>query len=100
MLVTYRRHNPKKCRFESRSEYRCKCPIWVSGTLPGGERVRKALKGRDWNRAQELVRRWEVDGSEPKKRSRIPIEQWRDGFMQDAESRSLSSETIRKYKFL
>ena len=32
MLTTYRRHNPAKCKFTSRSEYRCKCPIWVTGT--------------------------------------------------------------------
>jgi integrase/recombinase XerD len=100
MLITYRRHNPAKCRLKSRSDYRCKCPIWVSGTLPSGERVRKALKGRDWNRAQDLVRRWEVDGAEPTKRSRVTIEECREKFMQDARSQSLSYETTRKYEHL
>jgi integrase/recombinase XerD len=100
MLITYRRHNLKKCRFRSRSEYRCKCPIWVSGTLPDGERVRKALKGRDWNRAQELVRRWEVDGDRPKKREKVTIEDWKKLFLEDADARHLSSETRRKYVLL
>ena len=100
MLVTYRRHNPARCRSYSRSEYRCKCPIWASGTLPTGQRIRRALKGRDWNKAQDIVRRWEVDNEKPLRPQRITIEEWQKQFMDDAEARHLSQETQRKYALL
>ena len=99
MLVIYRRHNPQKCRFTSRSEYRCKCPIWVTGTKDG-HRIREALKLRDWNRAQDLVRVWDVDGTRPKTKNRATIEEWRDQFLKDAEARNLSAGTLRLYKLL
>ncbi len=95
----YRRHNPQKCRFTSRSEYRCKCPIWVTGTKDG-HRIREALKLRDWNRAQDLVRVWDVDGTRPKTKTRATIEEWRDQFLKDAEARNLSAGTLRLYKLL
>jgi integrase/recombinase XerD len=100
MLVAYRRHNPAKCKFTSRSEYRCKCPIWVTGTDKDGKFLREALKIRDWNRAQELVRRWDVDGEKPTQKVRTTIEQWRDQFLQDAVARNLSHGTMRLYKLL
>ena len=99
MLIIYRRHNPKKCRFTSRSEYRCKCPIWVSGTKDG-RRIREALKSRDWNRAQEVVREWDVEGKKPKRKQRTTIQEWRDQFLKDAEARNLSNGTLRLYKLL
>lgn len=111
MLTTYRRHNPVKCRFTSRSEYRCKCPIWITGTsqhdgqLFGkavrlGQFVRMPTKLRDWNRVQELVRKWDVDGELPKKRERVTVEDWKTKFLAVAEADNLSIETIRKYKLL
>ena len=99
MLIIYRRHNPQKCRFRSRSEFRCKCPIWVSGTKDG-RRLREALKVRDWNRAQEVVRRWEVEGERPKVRTRVTIEEWQNSFLKDAEARNLGRGTKRLYKLL
>src|SRR5258708_39136395 len=86
MLVIYRRHNPQKCRFTSRSEYRCKCPIWVTGTKDG-HRIREALKLRDWNRAQNLVRVWDVDGTRPKTKTRATIEEWREQVFWSEEGR-------------
>jgi site-specific recombinase XerD len=84
----------------SRAEFRCKCPIWVTGTKDG-KPVREALKLRDWNRAQELVRKWDVDGSRPKPKLRSTIHDWQDVFLKDAEhGRHLSRETIRLYKLL
>lgn len=98
MLVTYRRHNPLKCRHRSRAEVRCKCPIWVSGTKDG-RRVREALKLRDWNRAQELVRKWDVEGR-PKPTVRATIEELKTQFLQDAEARHLTDTTLRLYRLL
>lgn len=99
VLVIYRRHNPAKCKFSSRSDFRCKCPIWVYGTKDNVE-IRESLKMRDWARAQDLVRQWDVEGQRPKQQTRTTIEQWRDQFLQDAEARSLSRGTIRLYKLL
>src|SRR5580700_3333600 len=99
MLIIYRRHNPSKCRFTSRAEFRCKCPIWVSGSKDG-RRIREALDIRDWNKAQEMVRKWDVDGERPKAKSRATIEEWRDHFVKDAEARNLSKGTLRLYKLL
>jgi hypothetical protein len=58
-MNVYRRHNPAKCKYTSRFEYRCKCPIWVDG-YKNGHRINEALKLRDWNRANEIVRHWEL----------------------------------------
>ena len=110
MLTTYRRHN-EKCQYESRSEYRCKCPIWVTGTsqhngrlfgkeVRHGQFVRMRTKLRDWNRAQEMVRKWDVDGELPKKRERVTVDDWKTRFLAVAEADNLSNETIRKYKLL
>src|SRR5262249_47921292 len=103
MLITYRRHNPKRCRYTSRSEFRCKCPIWVTGTDARGKFRREALKSRNWNHAQEVVREWDVEGKQPKKKSRATVSEWKLAFMADAEStsgRNLGEETVRKYKHL
>jgi hypothetical protein len=40
--------------------------IWVYGSLNGIE-MRKSLRVRDWQRAQELVRRWEAEGQQIEK---------------------------------
>ena len=68
MLQLYRRHI-KKCRFwtgkstnGNRRNNNCRCPVWVNGYL-AGVRVNKTLDLRDWTRASELVRDWEIAGS-------------------------------------
>jgi integrase/recombinase XerD len=98
-MNVYRRHNPAKCKYTSRFEYRCKCPIWVDGRK-NGRRINEALKIRDWNRANELVRHWELEDEKPAKQQAVTIEAWRDQFLQDAIARSLSSGTMRLYKLL
>jgi len=71
----------------------------VQGTRDG-QIIRESLKLRDWNRAQELVREWDVEGRKPKLSRRITIEEWKLNFTKDAEARFLNSETLRKYTFL
>ncbi len=100
VLNVFRRHNPKYCSFTSRSEVRCRCAIHVDGTLPDGQKVRKTLGTRDWAKAQRIVREWESDGKKPEPTHRPLIETWKERFLQDAEARSLASETLRKYRFL
>ena len=100
MLIAYRRHNPDRCSCSSRVEVKCRCPIWVAGRLPDGTKIRRTLNIRDWARAQKLVRDWEVEGVKPRVEQRATIEDWRKQFLQEAASRHLASETVRKYKYL
>src|SRR5579863_3525736 len=100
MLSAYRRHNPKRCKLTHRNEVRCKCPIWVSGRLPDGRRVRKTLKDRDWTRAQTTIRKWEVDGINPTRPKQATLENWRDKFIANAEADGLSEGTLRLYRLL
>jgi integrase/recombinase XerD len=100
MLTVYRRHNSTKCKYASRSDYRCKCPIWVTGTDKDGRFKRESLNLRDWNRAQELVRKWDVDGEKSKRKEHVSIEDWNQRFIAVAEADNLSPETVRKYKLL
>jgi hypothetical protein len=41
------------------------CPIWVDGFI-AGRVVRKSLATADWQKAQDFVREWEAQQSEPK----------------------------------
>ena len=60
MLTLYRRHRPP-CPHTLRKYRKCKCPIWVQGSL-AGEYVRKSLDLRSWEAASNLVRDWETAG--------------------------------------
>lgn len=63
-LKLYRRHLPKcKDGRKDAERSKCQCPIWCDGHI-GGERVRKSLKTRDWQRAIRLADRIERPNSE------------------------------------
>jgi len=103
MLTIWRRHNPDKCDLTKRSETKCRCVIWATGTLPNGRKVRESTKLRDWTRAMAVIRQWEVEGEPPKIGERTTIEAWKESFLQDAKSpagRNLGTETYRKYALL
>lgn len=96
MLTIYRRHR-KACehREEGRKYRRCRCPIWVDGTLDGCE-IRKSLGVSNWEKAQGLVREWEAQGhveEEP-----ILIDAVLDRFLHECETRNLSRSTMKKYR--
>lgn len=105
-MHTFRRHNATVCKFTSRDDRRCKCPIWVTGRDRQGLFVKKPLHKflrqptfvRDWTKAQEDLRRYELGELEP--RSIVTVSDWRDKFLKDCESRNLATETTRKYKLL
>jgi hypothetical protein len=59
MLTLFRRHMVG-CKFTSRKNRNCGCPIAVEGTLHGRE-IRKSLDLRSWEAAQKLVRDWEAN---------------------------------------
>jgi len=100
MLTIYRRHR-KSCqhRAKGRKHRHCQCPIWVDGTL-GGKEMRESLRLRDWQRAQEMIREWEVEDRRTLPRERKTLSDcWKD-FLADVEARKLHESTTRKYKVL
>jgi integrase/recombinase XerD len=102
MLTIWRRHNPAKCKFTARTEQKCRCVIWMTGTLPSGEKVRESTRLRDWTRAETISRQREVQGKF-KQSARVTLKEWKTSYLQDAESpsgRNLNAETLRKYKLL
>jgi hypothetical protein len=106
MLQVYRRHM-KSCRFWSgkstngnRRDHNCRCPVWIDGYL-AGKRVNKTLGPRDWTRAQEIVRDWEIAGSiQARKREGPPVSEACDAFLADAEAQRLSISSLKKYRVL
>lgn len=96
MLTISRRHSAAKCKQTSRTFRRCSCPIYCDGTL-NGRRIKKSLKTRNWQRAQQLVQEIEAAGHEPNK---ITVKSACDSFIRDAETRELKPATIAKYKLL
>ena len=101
MLTIYRRHKkPCEHRSEGRKYRRCRCPIWVDGSLNGQE-IRKSLNTTDWQKAQEFVREWEAMESEPKApQEPMTIQTAAKAFVTDAEDQKLAGSTISKYRLL
>jgi integrase/recombinase XerD len=101
MLTIYRRHL-KHCehRPQGRTYDRCKCPIWIDGTL-SGKRMLKTLNTRDWKKALGISRDLELDEHEVKSENGpISLVIATDEFVADAKARELNERTIYKYKFL
>lgn len=102
MLSIYRRHR-KKCthRREGRGYRRCLCTIWVDGTI-GQREVRKSLKIRDWQKAQDTVRQWESQGRQTGEvlSERMTVAGAAREFIADAEARKLKERTIYKFRLL
>jgi integrase/recombinase XerD len=100
MLSIYRRHQ-KRCehRGEGRSYRRCRCMIWVDGTL-GGVEIRKSMRTRDWQKAQDTVREWEAEGQRVEEAQPITVKEGCDKFMADAKARGLREPTLYKYRLL
>ena len=101
MLTTYRRHL-KACKHRSkgRSYRRCRCPIWAQGTL-AGESIRRSTGLQNWEKAQELVRNWEVSGRQAEEQPEIVTVHFAcDRFLEDAAARGLAESTMRKYSQL
>ena len=96
MLTLFRRHSVAKCQHKSRTWRRCSCPLWVDGSLEG-KRYHKALKIRNWEKAQEIVRKLETQGEDAKQ---VTIEAATDAFLRDAQARELRESSIYKYRLL
>ena len=99
MLTIYRRHQAP-CRYTSRRFRKCKCPIWVQGSL-GGEYIRRSLDLRAWEAAIDLVRGWESAGKVGNKRITIPTAtEAVEKFLAAAKARNLKESSLKKYRRL
>src|SRR5215475_9902584 len=98
MLTPYRRHHPGCAKREDRYWKRCRCPMWVDGTVDKIY-VRRSLKTKSWERAQaECKRLEEVRDPAPKKQRRVGItipDAVRD-YLQDAKDRGLRDSIFSK----
>jgi integrase/recombinase XerD len=101
MLTIYRRHRRScKHRAKGRRHRHCQCPIWVDGYLSGKE-TRESLKVRDWQRAQELIREWEIEDRRSQSvETRVTIADAMKKYIADAEARKLNEATLYKYRLL
>jgi site-specific recombinase XerD len=66
----------------------------------GGQEVRKSLKLRDWTRACRKVREYEANERIADQRAPVTLANAWASLIADLEARTLSSQTIRKYKLL
>lgn len=76
MLKVYRRHL-KTCRFTSRDDKNCACPIWADGEL-NGRRYCHSLKVRDWQRAIRKLAALESPDAVTPMPVEAAIETWRN----------------------
>ncbi len=97
MLTLYRRHL-KACGQASRTYRRCKCPIWVQGTL-SGEIVRRSLDLTSWEAATDLVHAWSASGKVGAE-GVMEVETAVRKFLADAEARHLREGTLKLLRAL
>jgi integrase len=72
----------------------------VDGYL-SGERINKSLGIRDWTRANEIIRDWEIGGTILEEvPAGVSIQDACDAFMADAEAQHLSGASLKKYRIL
>jgi integrase/recombinase XerC len=91
MLSLYRRHL-KKCQHRKKGQdyTKCSCPIWCDGDL-NGQRYRRSLQSRDWQRAIRKLAALE----DPRRPVVKPIKEAVTGFQQHTSQ--LETSTQRKY---
>ena len=99
----YRSHE-RRCphRDRRRDHKKCRCPIWLDFSY-AGKRTCKSLRTRNWQVAEDLIRKWEVEceisdeipAVEPK-----TIEAACREFLAEAKTRGLRAATIYKYELL
>jgi site-specific recombinase XerD len=79
---------------------KCSCTFWVDGFFEG-QKIRKALKTRNQQKALDEVRNWRSLDSAPKEPAEpFTIQQAGEKFLADAKARQLNESTIYKYRLL
>jgi integrase/recombinase XerD len=74
---------------------RCKCPVWVFGSI-NGKRIRQALDTVNWEKGEEILRA--VDPYESPEE--LTVAEVCERFIADCKSRKLAKETVGKYELL
>ncbi|HKW02308.1 MAG TPA: tyrosine-type recombinase/integrase [Vicinamibacterales bacterium] len=100
--LTLWRWHARSCphRRKGRRWTRCKCGIWVQGSL-GGEWIKRSLNTREWSAAAAIVHGWEAAGQVGIVKPDIPrVEDAVAGYFEDAIARHLAETTIRKRREL
>jgi integrase/recombinase XerD len=97
MLKLWRRHR-KDCKYDSRDDMRCACPIFSEWRV-NGKRVRKELGTGDWRVAQTRAQQWEIAGV-PASGEPITIESAFDRYLTNLRARNLKESTIRKHDLM
>ena len=99
MLAIYRRHREKCSHADDRVSRKCRCSLWLTGTL-FGQPYRKSAQTRNWDAAEKFKRHLE-EGSGPKNESRpVTLKDASDTFITDLEAQNRVPDTIRKYRLL
>ena len=109
----YRNHEKACLRREDGRKYKkCRCPIWVDFTF-AGKRIYKSLRTRNWQKAEDLLRKWEADDLSAAKAQlprtfdppnappvRHTLEVACTAFLAEAKTRGLREPTLYKYRLL
>jgi len=96
-LRVYRRHS-KKCQYRDRRENRCRCKIWYDWHI-NGQRITRPLDTRDWQRALQLARKIETEGSADNPTSPT-VADGCERFLKSAFKRQLREASLYKYRLL
>lgn len=97
MLTIYRRHL-RTCPQKDRSYKRCRCPLYVYGSLQG-QKVRKSLDLTSWEAGQELIDTWARSGKLfSESFNSITPETACTKLLSDLQSRHVSLATLNKYQ--
>ena len=110
MLIPYRRHGADcSHNAEGRRWIRCRCPIWVQGTLEG-EPIRESLNTRNWTKANEIVQDWNANGGRevespapaelPEPPAGVTISQACAAFTAEMQAQKLKDSSQKKYRIM
>jgi integrase/recombinase XerD len=100
-LALYRRHLSGCAHLGKGNAWiRCQCPIWVQGSI-GGEAVRRSLNTTNWTAASTTVHQWQSSGHVGVLKPELPaIDAAIEKFLEEARTRNLAAETIKKRREL
>jgi integrase len=66
----------------------------------GRQEIRKTLNTRNWEKAQDIIREWEAEGTQAAEPEPVTIAQAWEEFLANAKARNLRVPTIYKYDLL
>jgi len=92
VIALYRRHQAG-CKYTSRKQKNCRCPLWAEGSVHG-EKVRRSLGLRNWEAGVALIREWELH----KPTNTVSVSLAVDRFIADAKARNLRDSSLLKYE--